>query len=111
MAAIADACGDCDGLFVACRVFAVVTGDEHALSDIASAAAAAAATAGVVTWMCRRHPLASFSTIIPFILRLRGSSWPPGIHVSDGATLRSYPAAKALMHDDYCPVRADQWDN
>jgi hypothetical protein len=95
MAAIADACGDCDGLFVACWVFAVVTGDEHALSDIASAAAAAAATAGVVTWMCRRHPLASFSTIIPdFFSRLRGSSWPPGIDASDGATPRFYPWRK-----------------
>jgi hypothetical protein len=72
MAAIADACGDCDGLFVACRVFAVVTGDEHALSDIASAAAAAAATAGVVTWMCRRHPLASFSTIILISFQITG---------------------------------------
>ena len=61
------------GMVVACKVFAVVTEDEHALSEIASAVTAAAATAGMVTWMMRRrHPLASFSTIIPISSQITG---------------------------------------
>jgi hypothetical protein len=55
-----------------CPRIMVVNGDEHALSDIASVAAAAAATAVVVTWMCRRHPLASFSTIILISFQITG---------------------------------------
>jgi hypothetical protein len=49
-----------------------VTGDEHALSETASAVTAAAATAGVATWIFRRHPLASFSTIIPIYSQITG---------------------------------------
>lgn len=67
---MADAGRDGDGTVVTCRVFAVVAGDEHAVSEFANAATAA--TAGAVTWMCRRHPLASFFTIIPIYFQITG---------------------------------------